>query len=190
MGYRSVAPRARVSSSLDEHVVPVARGLEMLARPLSLRVVAADRDHGDPAAVTARHHAAAGGAAALCAGATARGSGRGGDRAVLDQAHAARRRFIGGRGGAADRDGPNATRSTSSTVRPSCACSRPTRRRSSIPRMTRSTISARRSVNSRCVLCRCPLWSAGVIRWRLVVALLIENRAPGSTTHRACPALR
>ena len=36
---------------LDEHVVPVARGLEMLGRPLSLRIVAAERDHGDAAAV-------------------------------------------------------------------------------------------------------------------------------------------
>jgi hypothetical protein len=36
---------------LDEHVVPVARGLDMLGRPLSLRIVAAERDHGDAAAV-------------------------------------------------------------------------------------------------------------------------------------------
>jgi hypothetical protein len=36
---------------LDEHVVPVARGLDMLGRPLSLRVIAAERDHGDTAAV-------------------------------------------------------------------------------------------------------------------------------------------
>ncbi len=38
---------------LDAHVVPVARGLEMLGRPLLLRIVAADRDHGDDTAVTA-----------------------------------------------------------------------------------------------------------------------------------------
>jgi hypothetical protein len=36
---------------LDEHVVPVARGLDMLGRPLSLRIIAAENDHGDPAAV-------------------------------------------------------------------------------------------------------------------------------------------
>jgi hypothetical protein len=36
---------------LDEHVVPVARGLDMLGRPLSLRIIAAERDHGDAAAV-------------------------------------------------------------------------------------------------------------------------------------------
>jgi hypothetical protein len=38
---------------LDHQVVPVARGLEMLGHPLSLRIVAASRDHGDVAAVTA-----------------------------------------------------------------------------------------------------------------------------------------
>jgi hypothetical protein len=38
---------------LDQQVVPVARGLEMLGRPLSLRIVAASRDHGDMAAVSA-----------------------------------------------------------------------------------------------------------------------------------------
>jgi hypothetical protein len=38
---------------LDEHVVPVARGLEMLGRTLSLRIVASDRDHGDATAVSA-----------------------------------------------------------------------------------------------------------------------------------------
>jgi hypothetical protein len=36
---------------LDEHVVPVARGLDALGRPLQLRLVAADRDHGDVAAL-------------------------------------------------------------------------------------------------------------------------------------------
>jgi hypothetical protein len=36
---------------LDQHVVPIARGLDMLGRPTPLRVVAADRDHGDPTAV-------------------------------------------------------------------------------------------------------------------------------------------
>lgn len=36
---------------LDEHVVAVARGLDVLGRPLSLRIVAADTDHGDAAAV-------------------------------------------------------------------------------------------------------------------------------------------
>jgi hypothetical protein len=36
---------------LDEHVVPVARGLDMLGRPQSLRIIAAERDHGDAAAV-------------------------------------------------------------------------------------------------------------------------------------------
>jgi hypothetical protein len=36
---------------LDEHVVTVARGLDTLGRPLQLRIVAAGRDHGDPAAV-------------------------------------------------------------------------------------------------------------------------------------------
>ncbi|ARQ00958.1 baseplate multidomain protein megatron [Pseudorhodoplanes sinuspersici] len=38
---------------LDQQLVPVARGLEMLGRPLSLRIGAASRDHGDIAAVTA-----------------------------------------------------------------------------------------------------------------------------------------
>jgi hypothetical protein len=36
---------------LDEHVVPVARGLDALGRPLQLRIIAADRDHGDSAAL-------------------------------------------------------------------------------------------------------------------------------------------
>ncbi len=36
---------------LDEHVVPVARGLGALGRPLQLRIIAADRDHGDAAAL-------------------------------------------------------------------------------------------------------------------------------------------
>jgi hypothetical protein len=36
---------------LDEHVVALARGLDALARPLQLRIVAAGRDHADPAAV-------------------------------------------------------------------------------------------------------------------------------------------
>jgi hypothetical protein len=36
---------------LDEHVVPVARGLAALGRPLQLRIIAADRDHGDAAAL-------------------------------------------------------------------------------------------------------------------------------------------
>lgn len=36
---------------LDEHVVPVARGLDVLGRPVSLRIIAADNDHGDAAAV-------------------------------------------------------------------------------------------------------------------------------------------
>ena len=36
---------------LDEHVVPVARGLDALGRPLQLRVIAAGRDHGDAAAL-------------------------------------------------------------------------------------------------------------------------------------------
>jgi hypothetical protein len=35
---------------LDRHVLPVARGLESLGRVMQLRIVAADRDHGDPAA--------------------------------------------------------------------------------------------------------------------------------------------
>jgi hypothetical protein len=37
---------------LDEHVVPVVRGLDMLGRPLTLRVIAAQSDHGAAAAVT------------------------------------------------------------------------------------------------------------------------------------------
>jgi hypothetical protein len=36
---------------LDEHVVPIARGLDALGRTLALRIVAADRNHGDAAAV-------------------------------------------------------------------------------------------------------------------------------------------
>ncbi len=36
---------------LDEHVIAVARGLDALERPVQLRIVAAGRDHGDPAAV-------------------------------------------------------------------------------------------------------------------------------------------
>jgi hypothetical protein len=37
---------------LDRHVLPLARGLDALGRTLQLRIVAASRDHGDPAAVT------------------------------------------------------------------------------------------------------------------------------------------
>jgi hypothetical protein len=36
---------------LDPQVVPVARGLDQLGRPLSLRIIATSRDHGDPFAV-------------------------------------------------------------------------------------------------------------------------------------------
>ena len=36
---------------LDEHVVPIARGLDALERTMQLRIVAAGRDHGDVAAV-------------------------------------------------------------------------------------------------------------------------------------------
>jgi hypothetical protein len=36
---------------LDEPLVPVARGLEILGRPHSLRIVAESHDHGDPVAV-------------------------------------------------------------------------------------------------------------------------------------------
>ncbi|MEA2990834.1 MAG: hypothetical protein QOG83_3545, partial [Alphaproteobacteria bacterium] len=36
---------------LDQHAVTLARGIDMLGRTMQLRVVAADRDHGDPAAV-------------------------------------------------------------------------------------------------------------------------------------------
>jgi hypothetical protein len=37
---------------LDQHVVPVARGLDMLERTMQLRIVAAARDHGDLAAIS------------------------------------------------------------------------------------------------------------------------------------------
>jgi hypothetical protein len=37
---------------LDEHVVPIASGLNDVGRAMQLRVVAAGRDHGDPAAVS------------------------------------------------------------------------------------------------------------------------------------------
>jgi hypothetical protein len=36
---------------LDQQVVPVARGVEMIGRRMRLRIVAANRDHGDPSAV-------------------------------------------------------------------------------------------------------------------------------------------
>jgi len=36
---------------LDQHAGPIARGLDMLGRTMQLRIVAADRSHGDPAAV-------------------------------------------------------------------------------------------------------------------------------------------
>jgi hypothetical protein len=36
---------------LDANVIPIASGLDMLERAMVLRVVAADRDHGDPSAV-------------------------------------------------------------------------------------------------------------------------------------------
>jgi hypothetical protein len=36
---------------LDQHVVAIARGLEMLGRTMQLRIVAADRSHDDPTAV-------------------------------------------------------------------------------------------------------------------------------------------
>ena len=55
---------------LDQHVVPIARGLESLGRAMQLRVVAADRDHGDPAAVDAQRDAAGDRAEAACAGAS------------------------------------------------------------------------------------------------------------------------
>ncbi len=36
---------------LDEHVTAIARGLDALGQTMQLRVIAAGRDHGDPAAV-------------------------------------------------------------------------------------------------------------------------------------------
>ncbi len=36
---------------LDPHVTPIARGVETIGRRMRLRVVAANRDHGDPSAV-------------------------------------------------------------------------------------------------------------------------------------------
>jgi hypothetical protein len=36
---------------LDQHIVPVARGLDQVGRRMRFRVVAAGRDHGDPSAV-------------------------------------------------------------------------------------------------------------------------------------------
>jgi hypothetical protein len=36
---------------LDAHVVPLTKSLDDLGRPMTLRVVATDRDHGDPTAV-------------------------------------------------------------------------------------------------------------------------------------------
>jgi hypothetical protein len=36
---------------LDSQVLPIARGLGDLGRPMTLRVVSGDRDHGDPSAV-------------------------------------------------------------------------------------------------------------------------------------------
>jgi hypothetical protein len=37
---------------LDDHVLPLACGLDALGRPLQLRIIAADRDHGDSAALS------------------------------------------------------------------------------------------------------------------------------------------
>jgi hypothetical protein len=37
---------------LDEHLAVAARGLDVLGRPMQLRIVAVGRDHGDPAAVS------------------------------------------------------------------------------------------------------------------------------------------
>jgi hypothetical protein len=37
---------------LDEHLVPLARGLDTLGRTMQLRVIVASRDHADPAAVS------------------------------------------------------------------------------------------------------------------------------------------
>jgi hypothetical protein len=36
---------------LDPHLTPIARGVETIGRRMKLRVVAANRDHGDPSAV-------------------------------------------------------------------------------------------------------------------------------------------
>jgi len=36
---------------LDQHIVPVARGLDQVGRRMRFRAVAASRDHGDPSAV-------------------------------------------------------------------------------------------------------------------------------------------
>ncbi|NWG26792.1 MAG: hypothetical protein HXY30_20630, partial [Pseudorhodoplanes sp.] len=36
---------------LDAHLVPIARGLDALGRPMHLRLVAAGRDHGDPSSL-------------------------------------------------------------------------------------------------------------------------------------------
>ena len=37
---------------LDQHVMPIARGLDALERTLQLRVIVAGRDHGDPTALS------------------------------------------------------------------------------------------------------------------------------------------
>ena len=37
---------------LDEQIVPIARGLDTLGRPVQLRVIAAGRDYADPAALS------------------------------------------------------------------------------------------------------------------------------------------
>ena len=57
---------------LDQHLVPIARGLDTLGRNLQLRVVAAGRDHGDPTAVALDCDAAGDRAQAAGAGASAR----------------------------------------------------------------------------------------------------------------------
>ena len=77
---------------LDEHVVTIASGLDALERTLQLRVVAADRDHGDPTRARARGDAAGDRAAAARAGASDGAARRQRRDVHLDPPHAHRRR--------------------------------------------------------------------------------------------------
>ena len=106
---------------LDEHVIPIARGLDALGRPMQLRVVAAGRDHGDPARW--RHRDPAGDRAAgrcrRCIFAPTRGDRR--RRPLLGPPHAARRRVWEARRGAARRGERSLRARRARPARRSCA---------------------------------------------------------------------
>ena len=91
---------AHRSCCIDEHVVPIASGLDALERSLQLRVVMAGRDHGDPTALALSATPQATALQATDAGASEGYAWRERRYLQLDPPHARRWRQLGGRSAA------------------------------------------------------------------------------------------